>query len=467
MRVISLAAPAAALALSGCMTVSQPRTVSLASLMPAPRDGAPRDPQLTVTVERFIDERSNRGVLGYAQSGFQGPIPISADGEIAEAIERLTVSALERKGVLKGRSPLALRGVVKQAGVNAMPMSQAYHAEVGLQLTVVNTSNRARLWARGYGGSGDGKDPQTALAMAFRDAFGALEADESILDLREAYLAGGGAAPSGSSAAAPVVQLRKSDVDEIDAKAAPRPDDFAIIMGIERYQSIPEAQFGERDANAFRGYAIKRLGVPEENVVLLTGSKASRAGLARYLEEWLPKNVGEKSRLWVYFSGHGAPDPVVGSAYIIPWDGDPAYLDSTAYPLAKLYERLAALKAKEIVVVLDTCFSGAGGRSVLAKGARPLVHVKNTAIPEDRRMTVLTASTADQIAGGLQDQSHGLFTYYFLKGLKGASDVDKDGHVTLSEMKGYLDAEVPKAARRQNREQTPQLRAADSELQLY
>ena len=463
-------APAAALAafsMAGCMTVSQPRTIAMSSLMPAPRNAAPRDPQLTVTYERFIDERTNRGVLGYTEGGFDGRTPISADGDVAEAVEKFTVDAMERKGVLKGRSPLALRGAVKAASVSAIPLSRAYHAEVSLQLNVVNTANRARLWARGYGGSGDGGDAQSALAMAFRDALGALEADESILELRETYLAGGGTAPAGAAAAMPVAQLRKSDVDTVEGNAPTRPDDFAFIVGIERYQSIPDAQFGEQDANAFKQYALKKLGVPAENVIALTGPKASRAGLSRYLEEWLPKNVTDQSRLWVYYSGHGAPDPIKGSAYLIPWDGDPAYLESSAYPLAKLYERLAALKAKEIVVMLDSCFSGAGGRSVLAKGARPLVNVKAVELPPDPRLTVLTASTGNQIAGGLQDQNHGVFTYYMLKGLQGSSDADRNGHVTLAELKSYLDEQVPKAARRQNREQTPQLRSADPDLKLY
>jgi uncharacterized caspase-like protein len=257
-------------------------------------------------------------------------------------------------------------------------------------------------------------------------------------------------------------------VDDLDGKPAPgRPDDFALVVGIEHYQSIPDAQYGERDAATFRKYAVRRLGVPEENVIALTGSKATRGGMARYLEEWLPKNVGESSRLWVYYSGHGAPDPVKGTSYLIPWDGDPAYLESSSYPVSRLYEKLSALKAREIVVVLDACFSGAGGRSVLAKGARPLVHVKEEAAPLDGRFVVLTASAGDQIAGGLDDQAHGVFSYFLLKGLKGASDADQDGHVTVKELSSYLGQEVPRAARRQNREQTPQTRTSDAGLRLY
>jgi len=57
----------------------------------------------------------------------------------------------------------------------------------------------------------------------------------------------------------------------------------------------------------------------------------------------------------------------------LPIDGDPQYLEDTAYPINRLYEKLNSINAKQVIVAIDACFSGAGGRSVLAKGTRPLV----------------------------------------------------------------------------------------------
>src|SRR5208282_423170 len=131
-----------------------------------------------------------------------------------------------------------------------------------------------------------------------------------------------------------------------------------------------------------------------------------------------------------YYSGHGAPDPADSTAYLVPWDGDASYLKPSAYPVSRLYEKLAALKAKQVIVMLDSCFSGAGGRSVIAKGARPLVNVVHTAVPQDSQITVLAASSGDQISGTIDDQGHGMFTYYLLKGLKGEADPDDTGHVS-------------------------------------
>jgi uncharacterized caspase-like protein len=40
---------------------------------------------------------------------------------------------------------------------------------------------------------------------------------------------------------------------------------------------------------------------------------------------------------------------------------------------------------------------------------------------------------------------HGIFTYYLLKGLRGAADADKDGLVSVDEAYRYVTTHVPRA----------------------
>ncbi|GAG20109.1 unnamed protein product, partial [marine sediment metagenome] len=155
-----------------------------------------------------------------------------------------------------------------------------------------------------------------------------------------------------------------SDVDKARYRSAPQAHDFAVVVGIEEYSILPAAKFAERDAEAVASH-MSALGIPLRHIVHLSGSKASYISLKKYLESWLPRNVKPNSRVFFYFSGHGAPDVKTGEAYLVPWDGDPGFLKDTAYPLKRLYGSLGKLKAKEIIVALDACFSGAGGRSVL------------------------------------------------------------------------------------------------------
>ncbi|MCX7914338.1 MAG: PDZ domain-containing protein, partial [Thermodesulfovibrionales bacterium] len=157
-----------------------------------------------------------------------------------------------------------------------------------------------------------------------------------------------------------------------DFKSSPRPDDFAIVIGIEKYQGLPKSDFSKGDALIVKDY-LKALGFQERNIELITDEKATKSAIEKAIEAWLPNRVKRDSRVFVYYSGHGAPEPKTGDAYIVPFDGDPNYLEVTGYPLKKLYEKLGKIQAQEVIVLLDSCFSGAGGRSVLAKGARPLV----------------------------------------------------------------------------------------------
>jgi uncharacterized caspase-like protein len=222
-------------------------------------------------------------------------------------------------------------------------------------------------------------------------------------------------------------------------------------VGIESYSELPKAPYAERDAAAFAAHA-RALGVPPRNIVLLSGSKAGRTAIEKYVEQWLPKLVDQDSTVYFYFSGHGAPDVKTGQAYLVPWDGDPNFLETTAYPVKRLYQKLQALKAKHVLVAMDSCFSGAGGRSVLASGARPLVTAVDTGGVAAGGMTVLTASAANEISGSLDDQGHGAFTYFLLQGLNGgAKDLSAAGLLK------YLTPLVQDESRRLNREQTPQL----------
>jgi hypothetical protein len=82
------------------------------------------------------------------------------------------------------------------------------------------------------------------------------------------------------------------------------------------------------------------------------------------------------------------------------------------------------------------------------------------------RGTSLTASGPGQLASWHPQMQHGLFTYLFLKGLKGAADADGNGRITVAEMERYLthpEDGVPEWARRlHGREQVPQVQTRDA-----
>ncbi len=269
---------------------------------------------------------------------------------------------------------------------------------------------------------------------------------DDFIAARRAALRGAPLTAAPAAAPAPTVT---SDVDTPARRDAERPNDYALVIGIESYQSLPKADYGVRDAQTVRRH-FEALGVPARNIISLEGPQATGSKLRSYLQQWLPRNIKSESTLFIYYSGHGAPDPANGEAYLVPWDADPMFLTTSAYPLKQFYAELTALKAKRVLVALDACFSGSGGRSVLAKGARPLVAKVDESVPTAANLTVLAAASGSEITGTLDEQAHGIFTYYFLKGLSG-------GAKTPRTLYDYLKPHVQDDARRQNREQSPTL----------
>lgn len=284
------------------------------------------------------------------------------------------------------------------------------------------------------------------------------EATDNATKLKQALPQSGSTEKAEGQPSTPKTAL--SDVDKPKYTTAENPNNFAVIIGVEKYASLPAAEFAEHDAEAVRAN-LMALGYPARNIYFLSGQQATRGKIAQSVNTWLPNRVGANSTVFFYYSGHGAPDPKTSQAYLVPVDGDAEDLDSTAYPIKQLYEKLGKLKARHVIVALDSCFSGAGGRSVLAKGTRPLVSsidLGGTPI----NVVSLTASDKNQISGTLEDQGHGAFTYYMLKGLAGAAKTNS-GSVTVQSLYDYLTPKVQDSARLHNRDQTPQLLHAAGE----
>ncbi|MBI5594882.1 MAG: caspase family protein [Elusimicrobia bacterium] len=263
-------------------------------------------------------------------------------------------------------------------------------------------------------------------------------------------LAGGGAA----RAASEEPEFEPTEVDIVPAfETAAHEDDVAVIIGVEKYRSAPPSQYSAGDAKLMRDYLVA-MGYPARNIELLTDDRATSGDMKRVLERWLPNKVKPESRVVVYYSGHGAPEPSTGKAYLVPWDGDPTYLEDTAYAVTRLQEVLAKLPAKEVVVILDACFSGLGkkgeGRTLLAEGARPMIVSGPEALPPSAKLAVLSAARRSQISASNPEYRHGLLTYHLLKAVR-------EGKKTLSEIYATLKSRVEDDAKARNVDQSPQL----------
>jgi TPR repeat protein len=245
----------------------------------------------------------------------------------------------------------------------------------------------------------------------------------------------------------------------------PRPDDIAVIIGNANYKKlgrdIPNVTPAYADAEGIKRYVRQALGIAEDNIIYIKdatqkdmistfGSGTNHKGkLFRYL-------VPGKSRVFVYYAGHGAPGEG-DSNYLVPTDAEASLIDLNGYPIKTLYKNLSKLPAKSVTVVLEACFSGASqGGSLIQRSSGITVVPKASSVPSN--ITVISAGAADQIASWEEDKSHSLFTKYFLKGMSGEADANKDSKVSWAELKDYLAKTVTRfALRYYGREQTAQI----------
>lgn len=236
-------------------------------------------------------------------------------------------------------------------------------------------------------------------------------------------------------------------------------DAVALVIGISKYrdEAIPQVRYAKHDAEIMAAYLAAVGGISRSKIKVLTDEGATSSDLSAYIEEWLPRQVSKDTTVFVYYAGHGTPNPATGKAFLLPYDGHPDF-QSKLYPLDRLYEHLERLPAKEVVVMLDSCFSGASGRSVLPAGTRPMVIAIENPVLVSGKLAILAAATGTQVSSDYDKEQHGLFTYYLLKGLRGEADSDKNGTVEVDELFQYVRNGVASVASEElNRDQTPLL----------
>lgn len=260
---------------------------------------------------------------------------------------------------------------------------------------------------------------------------------------------------------APLVGI--SDVDkDIPAGNISNTKSIAIVLGVEKYRNLQSATYAKHDALIFKEYAVRVLGVPDDrnHLYMKIDDEVTKAEFDKLFsaEGWLAKRSEVQSDVYIYFSGHGAPDLKEKTPYLIPCDADPNYPSQMGYSLKKLYDEIGHLKARSVTIFLDVCFSGLTRQNTtLLAEARPMgiSVVLPTVFSGD--IASFTASGGDQIGSSYPSEWHGLFTYFLLKGLRKDADTNGDGSITVSELEDFLVTNVTRTAGQLDREQTPQV----------
>lgn len=210
---------------------------------------------------------------------------------------------------------------------------------------------------------------------------------------------------------------------------------LAMVTGIAEYAELPSVSFADRSAQSFADLVQRQYGITPANLVLLTNQDATGVRWMGRLQT-LARRATENDKLIVYYAGHGAPTPNGKTTILVPQDSSANIPEDSPFRLSEVYKILLSSRAKQILVVLDTCFSGrTDDNSLIFKDVAPVSITTQSGIspPADPRMTVLTGGGPNDFANALRPRGHRLFTYHLLKEWARTGVVGRERYTVVAE----------------------------------
>ena len=186
---------------------------------------------------------------------------------------------------------------------------------------------------------------------------------------------------------------------------------FALIIGNNEYENLPDLKTAVNDATELAEVLKTRYAFEEEAITLLTNA-GRRDILGAFTR--LRRELGPDDRLLVYYAGHGVIDSVTGEGFWQPADAEPDE-DFTWIDNGDIKRYVRGISARHVLVVADSCFSG-----TLTRGAPDYSKLgKDRFFAEiDSRFSrkVITSGGMEPVADNGTGE-HSVFAQYFLRAL--------------------------------------------------
>lgn len=210
----------------------------------------------------------------------------------------------------------------------------------------------------------------------------------------------------------------------------------ALVIGIDRYHHLPALATAVRDATAMAEVLRTDYGF---DVKLLPD--ATRADIVEALDEYRAR-LKASDNLVIYYAGHGWLDTEADKGFWLPVD---ARQEKRTHWVSNdtVRDALRAMKAKHVLVVADSCFSGTLTRGIPQRAKRDEAYVKRMSSRKARQ--ILSSGGLEPVADS-DGNGHSPFAAALLDILRRNEGV-LDGTVLFSELRR------PVAV---NSEQTPQ-----------
>lgn len=209
----------------------------------------------------------------------------------------------------------------------------------------------------------------------------------------------------------------------------------ALIVGIDHYAHIKKLNGCVNDAHAVKAM-LERHADGTVNFAtprMLTGSGPADIVERSELKEAARELFADDVEITLlYFAGHGYVEDTGG--FLCAGD---CKTGDDGFSLAELMTLASKSRARNKVIILDSCHSGIAGDRPAAQGVAEI----------KEGMTVLTASTAEQYAAEVPGGGAGVFTTLFVDALGGAA-ANLVGDVTPGSIYAHIDQSLGPWAQR-------------------
>lgn len=283
-----------------------------------------------------------------------------------------------------------------------------------------------------------------------------------------------------------------------DAPVGPVKNRYALVVGVGKFKSgVNPLQYAVKDAESFYTFLTARAGFPRSNTYFLANETATRDNIARYLTG-IRNAAQEDDLVVIYMSSHGTPPDKFGGVYIVTYDTEVKPREAvwhTAVAETMLKDFVENLRARRLVMILDTCYSNGayrqipgflppGGKSLGAAeedegynlspesgkrllGAKDLVledkprkvsdTAKDVQTTDSYGKVLISASSSGQKSWESDTLRNSVFTYYYLDGLQRYRGSVRDAFYYAQP----LVSQRVKQEKGQDIEQTPQAMATN------
>jgi len=229
----------------------------------------------------------------------------------------------------------------------------------------------------------------------------------------------------------------------------------AFIIGIDDYKDTAITDLSKAVSDAKLVQKVLKDDFAFDQVEVLYNEQATLEKIQTFLSDSLYA-ANSQDFIVFYFSGHGdkiTNDQGEGFGFLLPHDASPKSI-SKRIEMSALTKAADMSPAKNILFIIDACFSGEGIRW------RPPVNMPNKEclLDYDKLNSQLNRRVRNMITAGKSNELaiDGLFTRHLINALKGAADCNKDFYISFTELGSYLQYYVPEEASRKYGNINPQ-----------